>query len=142
MNLSVLPFSTPVLLLGSIAAAAALVYLPLVLVAIGRAQIGMEAIATPRAVVDKLSPAAQRASWAHANGFETFSIYTAAALMAYVTGVQSPAAGWAAVAFVAARAFYPVFYIANIPLGRSLCFAIGMISTLNLFTASLQAAMK
>jgi uncharacterized MAPEG superfamily protein len=142
MTLPTLPYSTPVLLLGSIAAAAALIYLPLVLVAIGRAQIGMEAIATPRAVVDKLSPPAQRASWAHANAFETFSIYTAAALMAYVAGVQSTDAGWAAIAFVTARTFYPLFYIANIPLGRSLCFAIGSISTLNLFIASLQAIAK
>jgi uncharacterized MAPEG superfamily protein len=140
MALPTLPFSTPVLLLGSIAAASALIYLPLVLVAIGRAQIGMEAIATPRAVVDKLSPPAQRATWAHANGFETFSVYAAAALVAYVTGVQSPEAGWAAIAFVAARTFYPLFYIANIPAGRALCFVIGSICTFNLFVAGLQAA--
>jgi uncharacterized MAPEG superfamily protein len=135
-----LPFSVPMILLGSIVLASVLVYLPLGVVAYGRTKIGMEAIATPRAVVDKLPPAAQRATWAHQNGFESFSVYTAAALMAYVTGVQSVSAGWAAIAYLIARTLYPVFYIANVPIGRSLCFGVASTSIISLFWASLKQA--
>lgn len=137
MNLPALPVSTPLVLLYCIAIAAVLVYLPFLLVAYGRLQIGPQALATPRALVDKLPGFAQRASWAHQNAFETFTIFATAALMAYVTGVQSNIAGWAAIAFVVARSLYPVFYIANIPPARSLAFAVGTLSTATLFVQSL-----
>jgi uncharacterized MAPEG superfamily protein len=68
---------------------------------------------------------AQRATWAHQNSFEAFMIFAAAALMAYVTGQNSSLATGAAIAFVIARSLYSVFYILNIPVGRSLMFGIG-----------------
>ena len=56
--------------------------------------LGKEALAAPRAVFDRLPPYAQRATWAHQNAFEAFMLFAAAALMAYVTGVdQSVAVG-------------------------------------------------
>jgi len=137
MNLPALPVPTSVVLLYSIAIASVLVYLPFLLVAYGRFQVGPQAIATPRAFVDKLPVFAQRATWAHQNAFETFTMFAPAALMAYVTGLQSTSAAWAAIAFVVARLFYPVFYIANIPLGRSLMFGLGSLSTATLFIQSL-----
>lgn len=137
MNLPPLPVSTPTILLYSIVAAATLIYLPFLLVAYGRLQIGLQSLVAPRAMFDKLPPYAQRATWAHQNAFETFTIFAAAALMAYVTGVQSTTAAWAAIAFVVARLLYPVFYILNIPPGRSLMFAIGSLSTATLFVLSL-----
>ncbi len=140
MTLPELPFPTSTVILYSIAAAAIAIYLPFLLVAYGRIQLGPQAIATPRAMVDKLPDYAQRATWAHQNGFETFIIFGAAAFMAYVTGVQAPLAGWAAIAFVVGRLLYPMFYILNIPVGRSLMFAIGMTSTTILFVLSLQQA--
>ncbi|MDX2241054.1 MAG: MAPEG family protein [Leptolyngbyaceae cyanobacterium bins.302] len=137
MNLPALPVSTPVVLLYSIAIASALIYLPYTLVAYERLQLGPQAFVTPRAATDKLPGFAQRASWAHQNGFETFTTFATAALMAYVTGVQSPTAAWAAIAFVLARSVYPVFYIANIAAGRALMFAVGSSSTAILFILSL-----
>lgn len=137
MTLPALPFSTPTILLYSIVAAATLIYLPFGLVAYERVRIGFEALAVPRAVVEKLPPYAKRATWAHQNAFETFSLFAAAALMGYVTGVQSALAGWAAIAFVVARTLYPMFYIANFVPGRSLMFAIGSLSTATLFVLSL-----
>lgn len=125
------------ILLGSIAAAAVLVYLPFVVVAYGRLQIGMEALIAPRAVFDKLPAWAQRATWAHQNAFEAFVLFAAAALMAYVTGQQSLLAAWAAIAFIVARSLYPVFYILNIAPGRSLAFVIGSLSTATLMGLSL-----
>jgi len=142
MNFPALPVSTPVVLLYTIAIAAALIYLPFLVVAYGRLQIGPEALATPRALVDKLPKFAQRANWAHQNAFETFTIFATGALMAYATGVQTASAGWAAIAFVIARSLYPIFYIANIPLARSLMFAIGSLSTITLFVQSILQATR
>lgn len=113
--------------LYSIAAAAVLIYLPFLVVAYSRLRVGYDQSA-PRTMFDKLPPYAQRATWAHQNSFEGFMIFAAAALMAYVTNVNSPIAVVAAIAFVAARLLYSIFYILNIPLLRSLMFAVGSLS--------------
>lgn len=132
----VLGLSVSVILLDCIAAAAALVYAPFLVVALARLQLGYDQ-AAPRAMFDKLPPYAQRATWAHQNSFETFLLFSAAALMAFVTGVDSEAAGWAAIAFPISRLLFSVFYILNVPLGRSLMFAIGSSCTVSLFYFSL-----
>ncbi|MBE9053636.1 MAPEG family protein [Nostocales cyanobacterium LEGE 11386] len=135
MTLSQLPVSA--IFLYSIAAAAVLIYLPFLLVAYARVQIGYEALATPRAKFDKLPPYAQRATWAHQNAFETFMVFASAALMAYVTGVNSPTAAVAAIAFVVARLLYSIFYILNIPLWRSLMFGISSLGSATLIIFSI-----
>ena len=127
-----------VILLDSVAAAAALVYAPFLVVALARLQLGYDREA-PRAMFDRLPAYAQRATWAHQNSFETFMLFSAAALMAFVTGVDSEAAGWAAIAFPVARLLFSVFYILNVPLGRSLMFAISSSCTVSLFYFSLMA---
>ncbi|MEG4803289.1 MAPEG family protein [Microcoleus sp. ARI1-B5] len=134
----VLGLPVSVILLDCIAAAAALVYAPFLVVALARLQLGYDR-AAPRAMFDRLPAYAQRATWAHQNSFETFMLFSAAALMAFVTGVDSEAAGWAAIAFPLARLLFSVFYILNIPLGRSLMFAISSSCTVSLFYFSLMA---
>lgn len=124
-------------LLYAIAAAAVLVYLPFLVVAFGRAQIGYDP-ATPRALFDKLPNYAKRATWAHQNSFESFALFTAAALMAYVTQVNNPLAVQVAIAYVIARFFFSVFYILNVPLLRSLMFAIGSTGIIVLMGLSLK----
>ena len=57
--------------------------------------------------------------------------------MAYATGVQSDWAKTLAIAFLVARLLYSVFYIVNIPLGRSLMFAIGSLCGWTLFGLSI-----
>jgi uncharacterized MAPEG superfamily protein len=126
-----------IIFLYSIAAAVVLIYVPFLLVAYARVRIGPEMLSTPRALFDKLPPYAQRATWAHQNTFEAFMIFAAAALMAYVTGVNSLTAQVAAIAFVVARLLYSIFYILNIPLLRSLMFAIGIFSSGTLFFLSI-----
>ena len=128
-----------VILLYCIVAAAALIYLPFLVVASGRIQVGYD-LSAPRAMFDKLPPYAQRATWAHQNSFEAFMIFTAAALMAYVTGQNSSLAVGAAIAFLIARSLYSVFYILDIPLARSLMFAIGSACSGTLFVLSLLSA--
>lgn len=127
------------ILLDCIAAAAVLIYLPFLVVAYARVQVGYD-MAAPRAMFDKLPPYAQRAAWAHQNSFEGFMLFSAAALMAYVTGQNSSLAAGAAIAFVIARLLYSVFYILNVPPARSLMFGIGTLSIGTLIVLSLLSA--
>ncbi|WP_319421425.1 MAPEG family protein [Pleurocapsa sp. FMAR1] len=136
MNLSV-----SVILLYSIVGAVILVYAPFLVVAWGRLQTGYDQSA-PRAMFDKLPAFAQRATWAHQNSFEALTIYGLAALMAYATRVDSDWAKIAAIAFLVARLLYSVFYILNIPIGRSLMFALGSLCGWTLFALSIIQAMN
>ncbi len=124
------------ILIYCIAAAAALIYVPFLVVGYARVRVGYDMFA-PRAIFDKLPAYGQRATWAHENSFEVFMIFAAAALTAYVTGVNSPLAVMAALAFVAARFFYSIFYILNIPILRSLMFGIASLGTTTLFVLSI-----
>ncbi|ERN40336.1 putative membrane protein [Rubidibacter lacunae KORDI 51-2] len=134
-----LPIPLPALLLYSIVGAVLLVYLPYGLVAFGRFQVGYDARA-PRTMFDKLPAYAQRATWAHQNGFESLTIYVPAALMAYVTHVDSSLAAIAAIGYLGARLLYPLGYVANLPILRSLAYAIGVTGIVVLFALSLQRA--
>ncbi|MBD2523266.1 MAPEG family protein [Nostoc sp. FACHB-133] len=129
-----------IIFLYSIAAAVVLIYMPFLVVAYARMRIGKEMFSTPRAMFDKLPPYAQRATWAHQNTFEAFMVFAAAALMAYVTGVNSFTGQIAAIAFVVARFLYSIFYILNIPLLRSLMFASGMVGSITLIFLSIMQA--
>ncbi|WP_178381521.1 MAPEG family protein [[Phormidium ambiguum] IAM M-71] len=123
-----------------IAGAIVLVYVPFLLVAYARVNLGTEALATPRAIVDKLPAFAQRATWAHQNGFESLMIFVPAALMAYITGVSSTLAVFAGLTYLVARLLYSVFYILNVPLLRSLMFAIATLCSGTLIVLSLDQA--
>jgi uncharacterized MAPEG superfamily protein len=125
-----------VIFLYSIVAATALIYIPFLVVVYARFSIGYD-FSAPRTMFDKLPPYAQRATWAHQNSFETFMVFSVAAMMAYVTGVNSPWAVVAAIAFIVARLLYSIFYIVNIPILRSLMFAIGGLGSATLFILSL-----
>lgn len=127
-------------LLVSVVLGATLVYLPFFVVGYARFRAGYD-MAAPRAMFDKLPPYAQRATWAHQNGFESFALFGPAALMAYVTGQDSQIALGAAAAYLAARTLYPLFYIFNIPLLRSLMFAIASLGTFTLFVLSCRSAL-
>lgn len=117
-------FGLDTILLASIFGSVILVYLPFLVVGYNRVRLGYD-LSAPRAMFEKLPPYAQRATWAHQNGFEALSIYAPAALMAYVTGVESPLALYAVIAFLGARLLYALFYILDVPLARSLMFALG-----------------
>lgn len=123
-------------LLYCIAVAAVLVYLPFLVVAYGRVRAGYD-MAAPRSLFDKLPAFAQRATWAHQNSFESLTLFAPAALMAYVTDVNTTLASGAAIAYVVARLLYSLFYILNVPLLRSLMFAIGSTGIATLISLSL-----
>ena len=127
-------------LLLCIAIAAVLIYVPFLVVGYGRFQVGYDRSA-PRAMLDKLPAYAQRATWAHQNAFESFSLFAPAALMAYLTGQDSRLALGAAVAYIIARLCYPVFYILDMPSLRSLMFGIGNLGVILLFVLSCRSAL-
>jgi uncharacterized MAPEG superfamily protein len=125
-------------ILYGIAIAAALIYLPYFAVAYARFKIGIDFNA-PRAMFDKLPDYAKRATWAHQNSFEVFSLFVAAALMVYAAGKGSEYTTLLVLAFVGSRLLYSIFYIANLPPLRSLMWAISMFCIANLMSASFSA---
>jgi uncharacterized MAPEG superfamily protein len=130
-------FSVSATLLYGIVGAVILTYFPYLFVASGRFQVGYDTSA-PRAMFDKLPAYAQRATWAHQNCFEALIIFSAAALMAYITGVESDWAKISAIAFLVSRLFFSLFYILDLPPLRSLMFVIGSASSFTLFALSLK----
>lgn len=123
-------------------AAATLIYFPYVVVVYGRltAPSGFDASA-PRAMSDQLPDYVKRANWAHQNAFESFSIFSVAALTAYVTNQTSAAVVYAVVAYLVARLIYPVAYILDVPVLRSLMFGVGNIGIIILFVSSIRSIM-
>ncbi len=135
-----LPFVSPAnLLLCSIAIAAILIYLPFLLVGVGRVRSGYD-MGAPRAMLDKLPDYAKRATWAHQNSFESFILYAPAALMAFTVGLPAEQVATTAVIYIVARIAYAAFYILNVPILRSLSWAISMGSIFSLYFNSIQVA--
>ena len=126
-------------LLCSIVIAALLIYLPYLAVGFGRFQVGYDMNA-PRAMFDKLPDYAQRATWAHQNAFESFALYAPAALMGHLVGLSPEIGLTSAVVYLASRVTYALFYILNIPILRSLSWAISMTTIFSLFFNSCKAA--
>jgi len=134
MSLLKLPPSS--IFLYCIVLGAILVYVPFLVVAYGRVKVGYD-FAAPRTMFEKLPDYAKRATWAHQNSFETFILFAPASFMAYITEQDSVLAIGASVAFVIGRFFYSIFYILDVPIGRSLMFAISSSGTAILFILSL-----
>ncbi|MBE9028864.1 MAPEG family protein [filamentous cyanobacterium LEGE 11480] len=133
-------FSNSAILLTSIAAAAALVYAPFMVVGFARMSTGYDMNA-PRAMFDGLPDWGKRATWAHQNSWESFLLYAAAALMAFVSGTSADSVRWAVLAYLVARLLFSVFYIANIAPLRSLMFAVGSVSIFTLMSESIRTVL-
>jgi uncharacterized MAPEG superfamily protein len=140
MNLSV-----TAVLIYSLVGAVFLAYAPYAVVGYARVKLAtkmdnsMEMFQKPRAMTEMLPDYAKRANWAHQNGFEALVVYSASSLAAVVTGVDSPMAMYAAIAFLVARSLYPVFYILNNAPLRSMMFGIANICNIILFSLSIAA---
>lgn len=130
----------PGALLVCVVVGALLVYVPFMAVGAARYQLGYDQSA-PRSMFDKLPPYAQRATWAHQNAFEAYTLFAPAALMAYITQQDSTLALAAAIAHLVARFFYSVFYILDIPVLRSLMFGVGGLGTFTLFFLSCRSVL-
>jgi uncharacterized MAPEG superfamily protein len=112
----------------SLALAAGVVVASVVPLGAARSQANfqIEDLAAPRAMFDRLPAWGQRASWAHQNSFEAFTLHAPAALLCLLAGVSAPAAIAAAWIHPALRLLYIGAYVANVPPLRALCWAGGI----------------
>jgi uncharacterized MAPEG superfamily protein len=115
----------------SLALAAGVVVASVVPLGAARSQANfqIEDLAAPRAMFERLPAWGKRASWAHQNCFEAFTLHAPAALLCLLAGVASPAAIAAAWIHPALRLLYIGAYVTNIPPLRALCWAGGITCT-------------
>ena len=108
-----------------------------------QANFTMDDMKAPRAMFERLPAWGQRASWAHQNSFEAFTLHAPAALLALIAVLHSgPLQGLAIPAALiqpALRLVYLPAYVANIPPLRGLCWAGALICTGILYTEGLKA---
>ena len=129
----------------SLCLAAAVVVLTIVPLGAARSQADFTPadLAAPRAMFERLPSWGKRASWAHQNSFEAFTLFSPACLLALVASAH----GWApsALAVVSAwlhpalRLIYLPAYVADVPPLRALCWAGGMVCTGLIYIEALRA---
>ncbi len=84
----------------------------------------------PRAQQARLTGLGARALAAHQNSFEAFPLFAVGVLVATVTQSQGVLVNGLAVTFVIARALFIIFYCADKPSQRSLCWFVGLLCSL------------
>ena len=103
----------------------------------------MKDMAAPRAMFDRYPAWGKRASWAHQNSFEAFTLHAPAALLALMAVIQGASlpitAVIAAFAQPTLRLAYIAAYVGNVPPARGLCWASGLVCTGILYSEGLKA---
>ncbi|CAK6687149.1 MULTISPECIES: MAPEG family protein [unclassified Synechococcus] len=121
----------------------AVVIVSLVPLGAGRANADFtpEDLAAPRAMFERLPAWGQRASWAHQNSFEAFTLHAPACLLCLQAGAGGPLVAAAALLQPLLRLTYIGAYVANLPLLRSLCWAVALVCTAVLYMEGLKAVL-
>jgi uncharacterized MAPEG superfamily protein len=88
-----------------------------------KADFQMADLAAPRAMFERLPAWGKRATWAHQNCFEAFTLHAPAALLCLLAGVSGPVAVAAAWLHPLLRLAYIAAYVGNVPPLRGLCWA-------------------
>ncbi|HJN36274.1 MAG: MAPEG family protein [Prochlorococcus sp.] len=111
-----------------------------------QADFSMADLAAPRTMFERFPAWGKRASWAHQNSFEAFSIHAPAAVLALVAALHR---GPLAEAAVAAALLHPLLrllyigaYVGNLPPLRALCWASALLCSGILYTEGLQALIR
>ncbi|MBF7730679.1 MAPEG family protein [Pseudomonas sp. N040] len=91
----------------------------------------------PRAQQARLTGLGARALAAHQNSLEAFPLFAVGVLVAMVTQSQGLLINALAVTFVISRILFIVFYCADKPAQRSLCWFVGLLCSLLLMLAPL-----
>jgi uncharacterized MAPEG superfamily protein len=107
-----------------------------------QADFSLADLSAPRAMFDRLPAWGKRASWAHQNSFEAFSLHAPAALLCLVAGVDAPVAIAAAWLHPLLRLLYVPAYVANVPPLRALCWAAGLLCSGLLYVEGLKAILS
>ena len=107
-----------------------------------QANFTMEDMKAPRAMFERLPAWGQRASWAHQNSFEAFTLHAPAALLALIAvlevGELPGLAVPAALLQPLLRFLYLPAYVANIAPLRGLCWAGALLCTGILYSEGLK----
>ena len=92
--------------------------------AVARSQQGLKWAAGPRDEPKPLAGVAARLDRAFRNFMETFPLFAAAVLAAYLAAKLSPLTLWGCGLYVGGRAIYPALYAAGVPGVRSLVWGV------------------
>ena len=102
-------------------------------------------LAAPRAMFERLPAWGKRATWAHQNCFEAFTLHAPACLLSLVAALHGAPAGAVAIGAAwlhpALRLGYIGAYVADVPLLRSLCWAGGILCTALLYGEGLRGVL-
>ena len=111
-----------------------------------QADFTMDDMKAPRAMFDRLPEWGKRASWAHQNSFEAFSLHAPAAILSLVAACETgPLPGLAIAAALlqpGLRLLYIGAYVGNIPPLRGLCWASALMCTGVLYLEALKALLQ
>ena len=99
----------------------------------------MADLAAPRAMFERMPAWGKRASWAHQNSFEAFTLHAPACLLCLIAAVNSPIAMAVALAHPALRLIYIAAYVGNVPPLRGICWAAGLTCSGILYLEGLKA---
>lgn len=87
----------------------------------------------PRAGLDRLPPARQRAYAAHQNGYENFPFFAAAVIIAVTSGASQPALNALAAAYILLRVLHAALYIGDVATARSFTYLAGLVVNIAIF---------
>ncbi len=104
-----------------------------------RAQFGSADNKLPRLQEANLKGRGARAMGAHNNAFEALPIFAAGVVIAHVCGADPTWSMYLAVLWVVARVAHGVLYLADIDVGRSLSFVVGILCAIGLFVLAARA---
>jgi uncharacterized MAPEG superfamily protein len=137
------PLAAPAALAWSLLLSGAVVVISLVPLGLGRSKANFTAadLAAPRAMFDRLPAWGQRASWAHQNTFEAFTLHAPACLLALLAGASGSLLVAAALVHPLLRLLYIGAYLANLPPLRSLCWAGALLASAWLYLEGLRAVL-
>ena len=147
-SLPVIPPGTVAPFAWSLVLSGVVVILSLIPLAAGRSQADFTPadLAAPRAMFERLPAWGKRASWAHQNSFEAFTLHAPACLLVLLAAPNLTAT--AGVSAIAAW-LHPLLrlgdigaYVANVPPLRSLCWAGAILCTGLLYSEGLRALLR
>lgn len=93
--------------------------------AASRRQQGLEWAAGSRDEARPVTGVAARLNRSFSNFMETFPLFAAALVTAYLAAKLGPLTLWGAVLYVVSRALHPIAYVLNVPYLRSLTWFVG-----------------
>lgn len=93
--------------------------------AASRRQQGLAWAAGSRDEARPVTGVAARLNRSFANFMETFPLFAAALVTAYLAAKLGPLTLWGSVLYVASRALHPIAYVLNVPYLRSLIWFVG-----------------